>query len=251
MAVNAGLAQTLQQIGLKEKEAGVYLALLSLESITAYQVAQHCEVKKPTVYVILEELRQKGLVLKVPHAKKALYAARDIGEFLEEQKRKLRAVEAIMPQLQALGGASGPNVYFFTGLRGCAEALEFKFDAMRGKTFHSFYGSLMGGNPEIMKLYTAWDKRAIASDMSFELIMPEDAKNKYYKDIADLAVAEPEAIRIQYLKNYLYPPNISVEIAEDFVRIDDERNLQVTIVDDKSAADAFRSIFQIVWEKGV
>ncbi|HEY4526990.1 MAG TPA: hypothetical protein VJK53_04050, partial [Candidatus Paceibacterota bacterium] len=75
--------------------------------------------------------------------------------------------------------------------------------------------------------------------------------NKYYKDIADLAVAEPEAIRIQYLKNYLYPPNISVEIAEDFVRIDDERNLQVTIVDDKSAADAFRSIFQIVWEKGV
>src|SRR3989338_1581352 len=204
MALTGDFGKTLQQIGLKEKEAAVYLALLSLESSTAYQIAQHCDVKKPTVYVILEELLQKGLVLKIPHAKKALYAARDIGEFLEKQKRKLRAVEAIVPQLQALGGATGPSVYFFTGLRGIAEALEFKFDSMPGKKFHSFYGSLMSGNPEVMKIYNAWDKRAVASDMSFELIMS-----------------------------------------------DDEKNMQVTIIDDKSTADAFRSIFRIVWEKGV
>ena len=86
--------------------------------------------------------------------------------------------------------------------------------------------------------------------MSFKLIMAEEAKNKYYKDIAELAEAEPESVKIQYLKNYLYPSNISVEIAEDFVRIDDATNLQVTIIDDKSTADAFRSIFDIVWEKG-
>ena len=251
MVITGDFGNTLEQIGLKEKEAEVYLALLSLESSTAYQIAQHCDVKKPTVYVILEELRQKGLVLKIPHAKKALYAARDIGEFLEEQKRKLRAVEAIVPQLQALGGATGPSVYFFTGLRGRSEAREFKFDAMRGKTFYSFYGSLMGGNPEIMKLYSTWDKRAVANDMSFKLIMPEDAKNSYYKTVTDLAEAEPESVQVRYLKDYLYPPNISVEVAEDFVRIDDEKNLQVTIIDDKSTADAFRSIFQIVWEKGV
>ena len=251
MALTGDFGKTLQQIGLKEKEAAVYLALLSLESSTAYQIAQHCDVKKPTVYVILEELLQKGLVLKIPHAKKALYAARDIGEFLEEQKRKLRAVEAIVPQLQALGGATGPSVYFFTGLRGIAEALEFKFDSMRGKTFHSFYGSLMGGNPEVMKIYNAWDKRAVASDMSFELIMSEDAKNNYYKTVADLAKADPESVQVRYLKDYLYPPNISVEVAENFVRIDDEKNLQVTIIDDKCTADAFRSIFRIVWEKGV
>ena len=250
MATDQSLAQTLEQIGLKAKEAEVYLALLSLESSTAYQIAQHCEVKKPTVYVILEDLRQKGLVLKVPHAKKALFAARDISEYLHEQRRKLNAVETIVPQLQALGGAGRPNVYFFTGLRGCAEALEFKFSAMRGKTFHSFYGSLMGGNPDIMKLYSVWDKRALVNDMSFKLIMAEEAKNKYYKDIAELAEAEPESVKIQYLKNYLYPSNISVEIAEDFVRIDDATNLQVTIIDDKSTADAFRSIFDIVWEKG-
>ncbi len=251
MATNENLLKILEQAGLKEKEAEVYLALLALESSTAYRIAEHCEVKKPTVYVILEDLRQKGLVLKVPHAKKALFAARDIGEYLQEERRKLYAVEAIAPQLQALGGVGRPNVYFFTGLRGCAEALEFKFDSMRGKTFHSFYGSLMGGNLEIMKLYSAWDKRALANDMSFKLVMAEEAKNKYYKDIADLAETEPESIHIQYLKNYLYPPNISVEIAEDFVRIDDEKNLQVTIIDDRSTADAFRSIFNTVWAKGV
>lgn len=251
MSVGAHLAQTLAQIGLKEKEVGVYLALLSLGSSTAYHIAQHCEVKKPTVYVILDDLRKKGLVLKIPHAKKALFAARDITEYLEEQRRKMRAVENIVPQLLALGGPARPNVYFFSGLRGIAEALEFKFDAMRGKTFHSFYGSLMGGNPDVMRAYNAWDKRAIASNLSFKLIMPEEARNKYYTDIANLAETAPESVQVKYLKNYLYPPNISVEIAEDFVRIDDERNLQVTIIDDKNTADAFRQIFQIVWEKGV
>src|SRR3990167_7744709 len=103
MDQNADLAKNLEQIGLSPKEAQVYLALLSLESSTAYEIAQHCEVKKPTVYVILEDLRQKGLVLKVPHAKKALFAARDISEYLHEQRRKLGAVESIVPQLQALG----------------------------------------------------------------------------------------------------------------------------------------------------
>ena len=73
MEQNEDLLKNLGQIGLTDKQAKVYLALLSLESSTAYEIAQHCEVKKPTVYVILEELRQKGLVLKVPHAKKALF----------------------------------------------------------------------------------------------------------------------------------------------------------------------------------
>src|SRR5262249_51099781 len=96
------LIQTLEQVGLKPKEAEVYLALLGLESSTAYEIAQHCLVKKATVYAILEDLRQKGLVLKIPHAKKALFAARDINEFLEEQRGKIRAVEAVVPRLLSM-----------------------------------------------------------------------------------------------------------------------------------------------------
>lgn len=250
MAQQSELLQTLEQIGLKEKEAEVYLALLSLESSTAYRIAEHCAVKKPTVYVILEDLRKKGLVLKVPHAKKALFAARDIGEYLEEQKRKIFSVETLMPAFLALAGQGKPNVYFFTGLKGIAESLEHKFDSMRGKTFFSFYSNLATGSSEIKKMYTAWDIKARAAGISFDVIMAKKDAEKYYKDVIESAKEDPEHVRIKYLTNDTYPSIISIEIAADFVRIINEKDLQATIIDDKATAEAMRHIFKIVWEKG-
>ena len=86
MSRQAGFTKELEAIGLTEKESVVYVALLSLGTGTAYRIAEECSVKKPTVYVILEDLRKKGLVLKVPHAKKALFAPRSgIGKPLPKE----------------------------------------------------------------------------------------------------------------------------------------------------------------------
>ncbi len=244
------LASTLQRIGLSEKEAVVYLALLSLETATAYQIALRCDVKKPTVYVILEDLRTKGLALKIPHAKKALFAARDIVEYLQEQENRIKSVRAVVPQLHALGGADRPGVYFFTGIRGIAEAMDYKFDSMRGKTFHSFYEDLRGAHEDIPRLFSAWDRKAVAADISFKIVMAEKSAGKYYKDSIKLS-KETESIEIRFLKQYEFPSNVSIEVAEDFVRIMNEKNLHATIIDDKQLADAMRQIFNIVWEKRV
>src|SRR3989344_2419730 len=179
MEQNQELTRTLEQIGLKEKEAQVYLTLLALESSTAYRIAEHCQVKKPTVYIILEDLRQKGLVFKIPHAKKALFAARDISEYLAEQRGKLNAVETIIPRLMSLGGSSRPNVYFFNGLRGMREALKYKFEQMRGKTFYSFYGNLESSDPGMLRLYQEWDPQAVAAGMRFKIIMSKKGSERH------------------------------------------------------------------------
>jgi DNA-binding MarR family transcriptional regulator len=251
MAHGDHLAKTLQGVGLTEKQAVVYLALLSFDSSTAYQIAQHCVVKKPTVYIVLEELRQKGLALKVPHAKKALYAARDIKEYLDEHEQKIRAAESIVPMLHALGGPNTPNVYFFNGIRGLEEAIDFKFDSMRGKTYFNFYGNLEEGDPNVVELYGKWDRKAVESEISFNIIMPRRGSDKWFTGLTQLAKEATEQIHIRFLEKYEHPGNISIEIAEDFVRIDDAKNISATIIDDKKTAWAMREIFTIVWEKGV
>ena len=53
------LKEALQTIGLNEKECAVYLALLQLGRASAYSVAQKSGLKKPTTYVILDELIEK------------------------------------------------------------------------------------------------------------------------------------------------------------------------------------------------
>ena len=53
------LVKALKNIGLNEKEARIYISLLQIGKTTAYQVSRHSGLKKPTVYVILEELIDK------------------------------------------------------------------------------------------------------------------------------------------------------------------------------------------------
>ena len=168
------LEHALKEIGISDKEARVYLAVLSLGSTTAYRIAEKCDVKKPTVYVILEDLRKKGLVLKVPHAKKALFAAVDIGEYLHEQESKLSAVQRLMPKFNALSAAKGANVYFFSGFRGIEQAIQYKYGSMTGKTFCGFYGSLVDAADvaEIVRIYKKWDTSAVSAGTTFQKVLP-------------------------------------------------------------------------------
>jgi sugar-specific transcriptional regulator TrmB len=245
----ADLVQQLEQIGLKPKEAQVYLALLSLESSTAYEIAQHCEVKKPTVYVILEDLRQKGLVLKVPHAKKALFAAHDLGEYLAEQRGKLNSVQSMLPRLMSLGGAGKPKVYFYNGIRGFAEAQDYRLDSMQGKTFHSFYGGSEEADPKVRELFRRWTPAAVNAGVSFKIVMPK-------VDIGDFPdfkkyAQEGEHVQVKQVIEYDQANHLSIEIADAFVRITDSKNIVATIIDDKATADSMlRSIFDIVWASG-
>jgi len=250
MVQNIELTHTLTHIGLTEKEAQVYLALLELESGTAYQIALECDVKKPTVYVILEDLRKKGLVLKVPHAKKALFSANDLGDYIKEREDNAHSARSLLPKLRLLGSHTKPQVFFFNGLKGIQQAIEHKFESMRGKEFKSFYGSLVGCSKEIIALYDEWDRKAVDAEISFRIITPDKEHNAHYKEINKLSETHTQNVQMKFLKEYEYPSNISFEIGEDFVRTIDAKNLQATIMDDKATADAMRQIFEIVWEKG-
>jgi len=251
MLEKRSLSSTLEKIGLSEKEALVYIALATLQSATAYHIAQHCDVKKPTVYVILEDLRKKGLVLIVPHAKKMLFAPRSLDEYLEEQREHIRAAERIIPSLAELSQGERAHVYFFNGLSGMKDALAHKFDDMRGKTFCSFYGNLKGASEELLAFYASWDKKAYMADMHFRLIMSQAENDLYYKETVAFAEKYTDQLDIHLISQVVFPPNISVEIATDFIRITDSTLLQATIIDDISTATTFKQIFEIVWQQGV
>ena len=59
------LPKILQGIGLSEKESRVYLELLSLKEALHSQISRKAGVKRPTTYLILEQLAKKGLVSQV------------------------------------------------------------------------------------------------------------------------------------------------------------------------------------------
>ena len=66
------LSKKLIKLGFTQKQALVYLACLQLGVATVLQIAQFAGLKRPIVYLILDDLEEKGLVSKVKEAKKVM-----------------------------------------------------------------------------------------------------------------------------------------------------------------------------------
>jgi sugar-specific transcriptional regulator TrmB len=104
------LVGVLQELGLNEKEAMVYLALLSLGEASVSEVAQEAKIKRPTAYLILSSLEEKGLVKINTLLKKTNYLALSPQNLAVQLKRNTDLVKDILPQLLAtynLGKAKG------------------------------------------------------------------------------------------------------------------------------------------------
>lgn len=113
----------LKEIGLNEKEAKVYLAALELGEATVQEIARKSGVKRPTVYLEAESLKQKGLISTIKKTKKTLYYAenpRVIETILDEKKRRLLG---IMPGLLSITNLldKKPIIRFFEGREGVKE----------------------------------------------------------------------------------------------------------------------------------
>lgn len=119
--------QELMSLGLKDKQASVYLSCLQLGPSSAQHVAKKAEVVRATTYVILEELMEMGLVTKYKEGKKTMFSAeapRQLLRLLEKQEEEIQekqsSLEQILPELQMLTKAAGdkPSVRYFEGKEG-------------------------------------------------------------------------------------------------------------------------------------
>src|SRR3989338_8536519 len=96
------LQKNLLQLGLTEKQAKVYLACLQLGTETVLRLSKFADLKRPTVYLILDELESMGLVSRVQKERKILFKAEDPERIISHLKMKQEAALAILPSLKAI-----------------------------------------------------------------------------------------------------------------------------------------------------
>lgn len=140
--------QELTSLGLKDKEAAVYLASLELGPSPVQPISKKAKVVRATTYVILESLMQMGLITKYKEGKKTLFSAEpphQLLRLLERQQEvvqeKHRDLEMILPELQMLTKVIGekPSVRYFEGKEGLrAIRQEMIMYCRPGDTFYNF-----------------------------------------------------------------------------------------------------------------
>lgn len=114
------LLQLLESVGLKPKEARVYLALLELKQGSVTQIAKLAELKRSIIYVILADLIKKGYVSQLPDKKINEYQALDSSVIVTSQKGALKNFSEMLPYLQTLHnkGKKRPKIHYLENKEG-------------------------------------------------------------------------------------------------------------------------------------
>jgi len=124
---NQQLISHIEELGLSNKEARVYLACLSLGASVVQKIAEQAGIKRVTTYVILESLVGLGLVSQTTRGKKTYFMAEEpmnlerLVQKREEELREQRQNFAqILPALQAVKSmpSDTPNVRFYDSADG-------------------------------------------------------------------------------------------------------------------------------------
>ena len=69
------LEKYLQEIGLSDKEASVYVALLQVDNDSVLDLAKRTKINRTTIYPVLESLAKKGLISEIKIDKKVRFQA--------------------------------------------------------------------------------------------------------------------------------------------------------------------------------
>jgi sugar-specific transcriptional regulator TrmB len=103
------LISHIEELGLSNKEARIYVSLLTLGPSPVQRIADQSGIKRVTTYVILESLIGLGLVSQSVKGKKTYLIAEDpanLRRLLEKRERELNEqkhnFEQLLPELQGL-----------------------------------------------------------------------------------------------------------------------------------------------------
>lgn len=247
------LINALQNLGLNEKEAKVYLALLQLGQSTAYVVASRSGIKKPTAYVVLNQLVEKGFVKNIPRAKKQLFVAELPELLISSAEEKINATKGSLPELMALRKGKGgkTSVAYFQGMNGIRQVYEGVLKKMRKRPklkreYVAFYAHQQDTPQELLEYFDEINEQQRKHGIKRRGITVHHPTiiKKYLKK----EVSEKFGVEVKALSKDKYSSRVSIEIFDSSVHIFSHRNMEITVIDNLDVAEAMKQIFEMIWD---
>ncbi len=127
--VNMSLAKVIQQLGLSDKHAIVYEALIIKPNATPLELARVTKLNRSSLYRYLEDLRKIGLVELVLGDKSSSYKANPEGlsQYLVSEESRVEGLKKSIPKLVKEFGESkvtaGSEVKYYQGTEGLKQML--------------------------------------------------------------------------------------------------------------------------------
>lgn len=242
------LERDLQEIGLNNKEARVYLASLELGQSTVQEIAKKATVNRATTYFIIEGLMKMGLVSSFQKGKKQYFVAADpdrLVEILEQEKTSIEKrkenLKKLLPQLQSINNIrkTRPVVRYYEGKEGIKTMVDEIMKASGGQTVNMIYSV-----DEINKFFNPEEINKWRTKRKQKNIKTKSIYT--YKDGFRESTPDSQRRKIPADK---FPITCDIAVYDNKVRIAALGNRLIgIIIEDQEIANTMRSILSLAWE---
>jgi len=234
----------LEDAGLNENEARIYLAALELGQTSVSRIARKSGIKRTTVYLSLENLMGKGLVSAIKKESKTHYYAEDprnLERIMAERKEK---ISKLMPELLAFTNMldKKPEIRYFEGEDGLKEV---------------FMDSLNFDSQEILMMFSESYITDFGEQFFDDVYRPERTKRKIPARVLvpnNKEMQNISSINVKTLRQMKFlPPNlfdIKIEVmlyGKDKMSIVSFKEKFGFIIESPVIFDSFKSIFETLW----
>jgi sugar-specific transcriptional regulator TrmB len=235
------ISNVLQKIGLHEKEASVYLALLELGTASVQGIAQKAGIKRPTTYLILDDLQARGLVSEIPQSKKVLYKA-ESPEFLSgEMRRKDELLKRFLPEMMALYNVQKdkPRVQLFPGREGVRQIYQ--------KTFEAGEVWLFGTTRDMGTLYLDELQKFVGRSKQ-KIVKVRDLLARSVQDIAySKEASNGDNYQIRFLPSDMDFPSDAAIFGDNVVFFSFRPQIFAVMITSREVAHSMRSLYALAW----
>jgi sugar-specific transcriptional regulator TrmB len=240
------LTKKLEEIGLNEKEAKVYIATLELGEGSASEIAKKSGVNRATTYFTLENLMKVGLVSASNEEKKQKFVPEDpsqleniINKQQQELEQKKKGLKDVVEELNSINSASikKPIVKYYLGKEGIIRMAKSSFDDV---------------NDEMMWIAFSEDKlKNFLSNDNDKLRKKRIAKNidvsSLYNSDSGNIPSDKKSTRAR-MSSVHYPFPGDVAVYANKIRLSSYDDQIGIIIENKDIAQTLKSIFKLALE---
>jgi len=233
---------TLENLGLSDKEAGIYLSLLRAGGSQPSRIAKDVGIKRTTIYPILQRLAKAGFVTVYFKKNRRYYYAQKPQRVAALLGKKLDSFYAIIPMLESLEKKEMQMV----GLRFIETLQELKefyigiLDEYRDKEYY-IIGSASGWEDLDNEWFRQYRRERGRNNIRTKLLLTSDSKAINPLDRT-------------LLRDFKYLPDryqfkSTIDIFEDKMLIVSPELASLAVVIQVPAMhDIFKSIFEMLWD---
>lgn len=242
------LIQILKEFGFGDKEAKIYLILLELKEALPSTISRKTGLKRPTTYLILENLQKHGLVSNVKKGNLLYFRATDPSFFLEKEEKHIESLKdhlttlkSSLPEIMAMHReyANTPQMSVYRGTDGLIQIME---DTLTTKTELLCWCDVELAVNSLKDYYPTYIQKKIAKKIWLRGIFCDNENGRNFKKIG-----KKELRKVHLIPKVKYPLENEINIYDDKLAIISHKEQIGFIIQNIDIANTQRAIFNLAF----